>query len=107
MGTLTKQQLAEGIMMNTLADLLEAKEEGRDTNQLAYFAALFSYALHEAFSAGGDWYTLRDRVVAGCQQFEADDALPMACFRLVSPSDGASSEEYANSTMQSVIDGQI
>ncbi len=107
MNVLSRQQLAEGIVMNTLADLLEAKEEGRDANQVAYFAALFTYACSEACRIGVDSAKLREATAIGCSQFEADDALPMACLGLIDASDHVESEHHANTALQAVLDGQI
>lgn len=107
MTTLTKQELAEGIMMNALADLLEAKEEDRDRHQLAYFTALFTYALSEAFKAGLNSDRLIQSITSGYSQLEADGDLPMACFSLIDPCEDVASEDYANVALKSVLDAEI
>ena len=106
MTSLTKQQLAEGIMMNTLADLIESIDEGRNVDQIAYFTALFMYALSEASQTGLDPDRLLQSVTTGYSQLEADGQLPMACLRLIDPSKDISSEDYANLALESVIGGE-
>ncbi len=107
MTSLTRKQLAEGIMMNTLADLIESIDEGRDVDQIAYFTALYMYALSEAAKTGLGPDRLLQSVTTGFSQLEADGQLPIACLRLIDSSKDIPSEEYANLALKSVIAGEV
>ena len=106
MTSLTKQQLAEGLMLNTLADLIESIDEGRDVDQIAYFTALYMYALSESSKTCLDPDHLLQSVTTGYYLLDADGQLPMACLPLIDPSKDISSEDYANLALKSVIGGK-